>query len=658
MKITFLGSNDSSSLRWPLFLLISVYVYIFAQLCNFENTWNHPENNTIESAYLKTGIGFTGKDFFNIWDWRIDEEMAPRTTRWLSWCLDLVNFKFRAWLWQWVPPHPSFSITWLLSLAINPWLFYAYLKMRRFSIEIALTAVAFYLMTPYVLSSVFMLGRTGKILAHFFMLIALGMVCLIKNRPEKKLYPIGFYLSLMLGAFCDETGCFIFPLLFFLHPEFVFKKTRWLWMLFIMFLISAAYVWGIGMMSHYVSGTPLIGLPQYDVIQRIFNNDFITLFLNHLGINSLAPLSQIMGLIWVHPKAPLAAKLFFSAGALAWLALALMALRRKNFLDTPLRNIFPWVTMFFLAFLFHNFLLSSVWNQVWGSYGYGSYFSIIFTLALAAFLNFLKLGNIVRTLLIACILCSMGSTFLYTNRFIKNVNYYHIGGQERFIFDANAKYFDPQAGNIFTDKQLKENIYVAWKSPDNYLQWRMPDELFWLVIELNAFKKDFILTSPKHEKNEFCYSYFPTNEPFMIDLTLDNVVRLDEGDISFVSNMSAFGPFWKNGDEIYFHPSNQGSKIGFLLRFKKAFHSNLSLTLTTAFDAGTVEILLNNTPVSTGPIDLYSRGVNIKKVELKDIYFKAGENILSIMVVGKNALSSSLGVGVDTISITPIVDKI
>lgn len=622
--------SDRLKIIGPLLLLFFVYLFILFQLSNFTNTFMHPEFKNIEAGYLKTGMAFTKKDFINVWDWRIDEEGYPRTTRWLSWFMDLVNVKFRVWLWRFILPHPSFSITWLWSLIINPWLLFVYLRKKRISKDIALIVIAFYLMTPYVLSSVFVLFRTGKILAHFFMLLALVMVSLNEEQPSKETYFVGFCLSLMLGAFCDETAFIIIPMICFLHPEYIFRKMRWVRVLLILLLIGIAYGWGISHICHFISGAPLLGLSQYDAIEAIFKGDYIVKFLNNLGTNSLAPMMQIMGLVVFHSQAPLMAIVFYFAGALSWGVLITMVFMRKDFWNIPLKRIFPLLAVFFSAFLFHNFLMSSVCNQKWGSYHYGSFFSIIFALALAEVLKFLQLNNVVKILLMVCILSSMGNTFLYTEKFIKNVLWYE-KGVECFIFDGTARYFDPAEKPLPKDAKLKSDIYTVWA--DRFHSGRLPSELSWLFPELNSLKSSFL----------------PTKRPVLINLTIDDVLDVD-GYLNYSQDMTPSG-HWDNDDQVFYNPSRAGAMIRFLLRSQKAYKGNLALHLTTAFDAGLVKVSLNDVALKNSPIDLYSPGIHNTKYELRNISFAKGDNILTFQVIGKNSKSKGMCLGIDTIEI-------
>ena len=149
------------------------------------------------------------------------------------------------------------------------------------------------------------------------------------------------------------------------------------------------------------------------------------------------------------------------------------------------------------------------------------------------------------------------------------------------------------------------------------------------------------------------WDLLPSNKPVLINLTIENVLDFHEGYVLFQQDMVQYGPYWKNDDQIFFKPDKQGSEIGFLLRFNKAFKSTLTIKLTTAFDAGIVEIFLNDIPLAPNPIDLYSLGVYNKAFKFENASFINGNNIITMQVIGKNDRSSSMNLGVDTIEITP-----
>ncbi|MBF0595652.1 MAG: hypothetical protein HQL22_11910 [Candidatus Omnitrophica bacterium] len=148
------------------------------------------------------------------------------------------------------------------------------------------------------------------------------------------------------------------------------------------------------------------------------------------------------------------------------------------------------------------------------------------------------------------------------------------------------------------------------------------------------------------------WDILPTDKPFIIDLSMDNVLNFNEGTALFQENMSNFGPFWKNDDQIFFSPEKLGAQIGFLLRFDQTFEADITLNCTTSYDYGIVEILLNNRTLTAEPIDLYSTNIYFKKIKFEHIHFENGNNILSFKVVGKNDASIAMKTGIDSIEIT------
>ncbi len=500
------GSLDKFfSFGIPLGLVFFVYLFIFAQASSFENTWMHPEMSNLKEGYLKTGARFVRKDFFDIWDWRITETV-PRTTRWLSWYMDFLDTKFRVWLWQRMPPHPSFSLTWAWTLAINPWLLYTYLRLRHFTVSIALTVMAFYLMTPQTLSGIFMLFRSGKILADFFILAALVLACLCEAHPRKKIYFIGFCVALLLAPFSDETGLFIFPFLCLLHPKVVFRLDRGPWVLMVMVLVAWAYAWGIKAMCHFVSGAPLSGLSQYGIFSHLFEPGFAGLVLSNLWINTTTLFTQTMGIGLLHPLAVPWMKVLMVMGVLSWSVLFFLVLTSKELWRMPRKTLLLGGMLFLIATVYHDLLMTLVKNQTWGPYYYGNYFSILFSITLAFGLELVASKVIIRYLWMGIILCLMGQTFLYTNKIYKKNHFYPYNPMAiKGIFTGRDRYFDPAVKAVFSDQQLRAYVHAAWASPSTYRQWRIPEELFWLVVEFNSFKKGYNTTHCWHVGNKFYF---------------------------------------------------------------------------------------------------------------------------------------------------------
>ena len=144
----------------------------------------------------------------------------------------------------------------------------------------------------------------------------------------------------------------------------------------------------------------------------------------------------------------------------------------------------------------------------------------------------------------------------------------------------------------------------------------------------------------------------PSDKPSLINLTLGNVDS-HQGEIFWEQDMARYGPFWENDDQVLFKPYFQGAGIAFRLRFPKSLKGNMVLNVTTDSVAGAVEIWFNSVSLTSAPIDLFSRGIFVKKIVFKGVFFEKGDNVILIRVVGRNKNSSPTTVlGIDTIAIT------
>ena len=212
-----------------------------------------------------------------------------------------------------------------------------------------------------------------------------------------------------------------------------------------------------------------------------------------------------------------------------------------------------------------------------------------------------------------------------------------------------------QITQVFCSDKLPVNpiaLYsIGWGTPDQ-LRGQLSVMLNWVsVADRNHLPSMIGNKNLPDNVLWHRWDFLPTDRPVLINLTDDNVLDFHEGHILYQQGMEQYGPYWKNDDQIFFNPYKQGAEIGFLLRFAKIFTGKLAITFTTAPDAGIIEVLLNNIPLTTVPIDLYSKDIYIKTADLEDVPFQKGNNILTIKVIGHNDQSLSMCLGVDTIEI-------
>src|SRR5262247_2605472 len=135
----------------PWMVLLYVYVRVALLLTNYNVVWAQMEELNWREYILSNGISLTSDDWTKPLNWQVFE-YAPRCTRPLSSYVETLDTKLRAALWKVMVPHPSLSITWILSLLITPWLFFRLLRNLEVDSNIAILATALYVGNPGTLS--------------------------------------------------------------------------------------------------------------------------------------------------------------------------------------------------------------------------------------------------------------------------------------------------------------------------------------------------------------------------------------------------------------------------------------------------------------------------------------------------------------------------
>ena len=104
--------------------LILVYLYIFGVLLNYENAWMHREVAVTTEHILRDHHSWSER-FLQIFNWQLFEGeyggIPNSRARFLSNFVQTINVLFRNWLFRYIPPHPSFSITWAIALGLCPY---------------------------------------------------------------------------------------------------------------------------------------------------------------------------------------------------------------------------------------------------------------------------------------------------------------------------------------------------------------------------------------------------------------------------------------------------------------------------------------------------------------------------------------------------------
>ena len=143
--------------------------------------------------------------------------------RLLNYAANILTLESRLMLWNVLPPHPSFTPVWLLTLLAGPALLYRFLLNELGNHRAALAGVAVYLVSAGNLSGVTMLFNQAKPLANVAVIGTLYLSSRINTavRPQPDAGSAGvpprpqwIALLLLLAAapFTDETGVFAFAI--------------------------------------------------------------------------------------------------------------------------------------------------------------------------------------------------------------------------------------------------------------------------------------------------------------------------------------------------------------------------------------------------------------------------------------------------------------
>lgn len=215
-------------------LLLFACANLFWRLSDYSGCFSEVEvfANWLPSVLLN-GKGFSFSDFSQAIDaWGMDGDSRPR---FLSYYLAALTIKTRIALWDWLPPHPSFSPLWPFTLVMAPWLLYLFLKAELECRWSAITGTSFYMLSTGYLSSATMLFHPGKPLANVAVIATLYVAMKAsKSLQVDKVAPVAvmpravilFYLvPLPVLLMADETALYcLFILPVWAHRYFIPRR--------------------------------------------------------------------------------------------------------------------------------------------------------------------------------------------------------------------------------------------------------------------------------------------------------------------------------------------------------------------------------------------------------------------------------------------------
>src|SRR3989338_2617218 len=157
-------------------IVLTFYAYIFGVILSYENAWMNPEITVITEKVLGEHPSFQerlAQAFnWNLMDGDITGKRVSRA-RFFSHLFLTSNIIFRNWLFHFIPPHPSLSLTWIVALGLCPYFLYKLTGNLTGDKRIALISALVYLCLPGCLIPVMMLFHPAKVFANFFCVFCL-----------------------------------------------------------------------------------------------------------------------------------------------------------------------------------------------------------------------------------------------------------------------------------------------------------------------------------------------------------------------------------------------------------------------------------------------------------------------------------------------------
>jgi len=402
----------SRSLLW--LILILEYGYIFGVLQNYDNAFMHPEKTLTHHWILENGPSFKLEDFKRGMNVRVLEWGAPRISRPFSNLFEVINAKFRIWLWHFVPPHPSLSLSWPLMFILFPVLFYYTLRNMNCEKEVSLAGVCLALSAAGFLCPMMMTFHPGKAFVTFFAVLSLFLASRLHKRVNIKMrcadagkehysnvkpFLASYFMLLVvvyLSFFWDETGLFVYVLIFAMLARSLFfrSKPKFLilgiyLMLPLLYCLTLFYflphlhaLWGSeGLNLKDFSATPPLSSLFLPNLTNLFWN-VVYLFDDHIRL-PLNPLQKYPG-VGLGVLAVLYQVLF--ALFIGALILVLFKYVNKREKDNELRRLIFDMSIFAALLLayayFQTFIMSKVYYTS-GVYWYGCLFSLTFSMLIA-----------------------------------------------------------------------------------------------------------------------------------------------------------------------------------------------------------------------------------------------------------------------------------
>ena len=386
-------------LHWSLWtILLLECVYIFLILLNYDLTWVNPEKFWTHAWILENGSRLHWQDISRSFNINVIEMNPDRLSRPISNFVEVIDTKFRANCWQFMPPHPSLSLLWPVLFIALPVFLYKFLINMGCEFPIALSGVCLYLSSIGFLGPIIMLFHPAKGLVNFMAVLSLWAgswlykktssfekKCSAKDIPHFWKHFLLLLGVMFLGFFCDETGLFMYLVVgVVLYP--VFKKVKEKGVLLAGYLVLPVLYFislrGVLPYVHLIINGHAVNVSHYESYPHLH-----TLFFPN--VHNL--LTNLCWLFSDYPHLMLSFRNVISSGPYFFLQLAyslifalIVFLFLKKNHSSPGDSWVKKVGLFsgvLIAYGFFQTFQLSANAFVWGVWWYGSLFSLVYFIA-------------------------------------------------------------------------------------------------------------------------------------------------------------------------------------------------------------------------------------------------------------------------------------
>jgi hypothetical protein len=473
-------------------------------LTNYNVPWVQPEEFNWREHILKDGASLSSRDVLNSLDWKTFE-YEPRISRPLSHVFEIMDTKFRVWLWNFLVPHPSLSLTWFFLLGLSPVLFFKLLRNLDIEPSVAAMTTALYLATPGTLSLAAVDFRPAKPLANCAILACLYWASRIHKRDTGqpavvgKLFGSFFVLCVFMFAsfFVDETALLSFPTVLILFPKVVSRNRRrlacfcalpvltylayWRW-------IPSVTAWAGFEPPRLLDYGPTASLSGSGAFRMLVTPEV----LRDLPLNLSMFLSDTLGLV-----NPLLARSWHYRvlwiGVVVYVGLVVAGIARLLYRRglTKDRTAVRSLVLLVAVTLFANIMLHLVENRLWGLHWLNAYWPIFFLIPVGLLTDKLRLNRVVAAVGTCLVIAASIYNFTYVNNAFKQFFYYRKVVFEDVLVHKINRFDVPLQG----DSRLFTTTYSIWKQHENEaVISSIPTELYYLVHDLRLIAPGTTMT--------------------------------------------------------------------------------------------------------------------------------------------------------------------